>query len=226
MVVSLSLHMFRCFKLALVCVVTLLWGCRSNPTFDTLSTLSPWRAQYAAVQPGMEYVWVSLDGRASVMALGERTVQGHGDGRHVHERWYTGQGEMLYMVDGRIQQALGFTHEWRGQTSTPPAWDAVLSNTRELSWRRTLDVMPGYRYNLIDNITTYKTTAPKRLPEGVSPQTQWVADLVSSKGDDGLDWWYLQKFALLDGRVVYSEQCVAKALCLALRPLGVVVPAK
>ena len=191
-----------------------------------MSILIPQSKLINRYRPGFEYLAVSLDSRASVMALGERTVQGSGDSRHVHERWYTGQGEMLYVVDGRIQQALGFTHEWRGQTSTPPAWEAVLHNSRELSWRRMLDVMPGYRYNLIDNITTYKTAVPKRLPEGVSPQAQWVADLVSSKGDDGLDWWYVQKFAVLDGRVVYSEQCVAKTLCLALRPLGVVVPAK
>ena len=217
--------LLRCFKLVLLCAVALLWGCRSNPTYDTLTTLFPWRAQYAAVQPGMEYLWVSVDGRASVMALGERTVQSSGNSRQVHERWYTGQGEMLLVVDGRIQQAIGFTHEWRGQTSTPPTWASVLQSSREVSWRRSLDVMPGYRYNLIDNITSYKTTPPKRLPEGVSPQAQWVTELVASKGDDGLAWWYLQKFAVLDDRVVYSEQCIAKALCLALRPLGVVVPA-
>ena len=190
-----------------------------------MSTLLPQGKQINIYQPGFEYLSISVDGRGSVMALGERTVQSTGNSRQVHERWYTGQGEMLLVVDGRIQQAIGFTHEWRGQTSTPPTWASLLQSSREVSWRRSLDVMPGYRYNLIDNITSYKTTAPKRLPEGVSPQAQWVADLVASKGDDGLAWWYLQKFAVLDDRVVYSEQCIAKALCLALRPLSVVVPA-
>jgi len=190
-----------------------------------MSTLLPKSTQIKLYKPGFEYLAVSLDGRASVMALGERRVYGRGESRHVHEHWYTGQGEMLYLVDGRIQQVLGFTHEWRGQTSMPPIWDAVLSNSREISWRRVLDVMPGYRYNLIDTVTTYKTTAPQRLPDGVSPQAQWVADLVNSKDDDGLEWWYLQKFAVLNSRVVYSEQCIDKALCLKMRPLGVVVPA-
>ncbi len=190
-----------------------------------MSTLLPQGKQINIYQPGFEYLSISVDGRASVMALGERTVQSTGNSRQVHERWYTGQGEMLLVVDGRIQQAIGFTHEWRGQTSTPPTWASLLQSSREVSWRRSLDMMPGYRYNLTDNITSYKTTPPKRLPEGVSPQAQWVADLVASKGDDGLAWWYLQKFAMLDDRVVYSEQCIAKALCLALRPLGVVVPA-
>mgnify|MGYP000411462583 CR=1 FL=1 len=218
--------MSRSFKLVVLSFAVLLCGCRSNPTLDTFTTLLPWRSQYAPVQPGVEYMVVSLEGRTSVMALGGRSMQGSGAIQSVHEHWYTGQGEMLYLVDGRIQQALGFTHEWRGQTSTPPSWSTVLQSSREISWRRVLDAMPGYRFNLTDDISSYKTAAPKRLPEGVSPQAQWVADLVASKGDDGQAWWYLQKFAVLDGRVIYSEQCLAKAMCIALRPLGVVVSAK
>lgn len=211
---------------AAACLTALLLGCRSNPTYDTLTTLLPWTKQYAAITPGIEYLWVSVDGQASVMALGERTVQGVGAQQSVHEHWYTGQGEMLYTVNGRIAQALGFTHELRGQSPGAPAWRDVLGSTREIQWTRQLDLMPGYRYGVTDTVVTQRTNAPKHVPEGVPAQAQWVTDLVGSKGDDGLAWWYVQKFAVLDDHVVYSEQCVAKGLCLQMRPLGVVVPLK
>jgi hypothetical protein len=85
--------------------------------------------------------------------------------------------------------------------------------------------MPGYRYGVVETVTSNRVHAPKRLPDGVKSQAQWVAETVSSKGHDGLEWWYLQKFALLNDRVVYSEQCLDKALCLKMRPLGVMVTA-
>ena len=204
----------------------LLWGCRSNPTLDTLTNLNPWKSQYASVQPGFEYMWVSLDGKASVMALGERSVQGSGAFIHVHEWWYTGQGEMLYVLDGRIQQALGFTHERRRLVGQAPAWADVLQAAKEVPWSHTADIMPGYRSGVTEHVTSQPIRPPKSLPEGVSSTAQWVMDTVGSKNADGKEWWYLQKFAVLDGQVVYSEQCIQQNLCLKLRPLGVLVAAK
>ena len=217
---------YRIARLVLVCVALLLWGCRSNPTFDTLTNLNPWKSQYANVQPGLEYLLVTLNGKSSVMGLGERTVQGSELNRHVQERWYTGQGEMLYVLDGRIQQALGFTHERRGQTGQAPTWADVLQAAKELPWSRTVDMMPGFRYGVTEHVTTQPIRPPKSLPEGVSPKARWVMDTVGSKVIDGREWWYLQKFAVLDGQVVYSEQCIQQDLCLKLRPLGVLVAAK
>ena len=216
----------RFVRCVLVFGLLQLWGCRSNPTFDTLTNLSPWKSQYASVQPGLEYLWVSLDGKASVMALGERSVQGSGATTHLQERWYTGQGEMLYLLDGRIQQALGFTHERRGQTGQAPAWADVLQTAKEMPWSRTADMMPGYRYGVTEHVASQPILSPKSLPEGVSPKAQWVMETVASKNADGKEWWYLQKFAVLDGQVVYSEQCIDQDLCLKLRPLGVLVAGK
>jgi hypothetical protein len=207
-------------------VVLSVLGCRSNPTYDTLTTLLPWQKQFAQVQPEVEYLWVSLGGRATVMALGERSLVGVAPNVSRHEYWYTGQGEMLYLRNGRIQEAKGFTQEWRGQTSSPPDWSDVLQSNRAISWRRQLDVLPGFRYNLIDHLTTYKLPAPKQLPEQVQHTAAWVGDSVESKNENGRAWRFEQRFAIENGVVVYSEQCLAPDLCLKLRPLGVVVPAK
>jgi hypothetical protein len=222
--------MLRCLKCvslymsALVVALTM-QGCRgSNPVYDTLTNVLPWSQQYASLQPGFEYLWVSVDGKASVMALGAREARGTA----VHEHWYTGQGEMLYLVNGRVQQALGFTHELRQQTGTPPAWGrfdaALVQATQDVVWTRQLDVMPGYRFGVQETVVSRTVAEPTRLPEGVPAQAQWVVDEVLGKKANGLPWVYVQRFAVANGRVVYSEQCLAPAVCLKLRPLGVVVP--
>jgi len=236
------------YTLMVVVALTLtMQGCRStNPVFDTLTQAMPWKPQVASLQPGFEYLWVSVDGKASVMALGKREVRGTA----VHEHWYTGQGEMLYLVDGRVQQALGFTHELRQQTSAPPAWSsfkAVQQQTPQTTslttpvvaavpepepshanqdylWKRQLDVMPGYRFGVQEAVVTRAVAKPVRLPDRVPANALWVADDVQGKKANGLPWVYAQRFALVNESVVYSEQCLAPALCLALRPLGVVVP--
>ncbi len=201
-------------------------GCRSNPTYDTLTTLLPWQKQFAQVQPGVEYLWVSVGGRAAVMALGERSLVGVAPNVVRHEYWYTGQGEMLYLQNGRIQEAKGFTQEWRGQLSSPPEWSDVLQSNRAISWRRQLDVMPAFRYNLVDHITTYNLPTPKQLPENVPTTALWIGDSVESKNENGRPWRFEQRFAIENGVVVYSEQCLAPQLCLKLRTLGVVMTAK
>ena len=216
----------RLLNFVLMCVVLTMLGCRSNPTYDTLTTLLPWKKQYAQVQPGFEYLWVSVQGRVSLMALGERKVQGNTPDEQVHEYWYTGQGEMLYLLNGRIQEAKGFTHEWRAQNSAQPAWTGLLTSQRALTWRRQLDVMPGYQYGLVTHLTSYPIATPKALPEGVSAQARWAEDTVVAKNQQGRAWLFKQKFAVLEGQVVYSEQCVSDSFCLKLRPLGVVVAAK
>lgn len=229
------LHCLKCVSLSMsVLVVALtLQGCRgSNPVYDTLTNVLPWSQQYANLQPGFEYLWVSVDGKASVMALGARETRGNA----VHEHWYTGQGEMLHLVDGRVQQALGFTHELRQQTGAPPAWGSFAAqlgqvsmkdqtqSTKDVVWTRQLDVMPGYRFGVQETVVSRTVAEPARLPEGVPANAQWVADEVRGKKANGLPWVYAQRFALANNRVVYSEQCLAPAVCLKLRPLGVVVP--
>jgi len=207
-------------------VVLMMLGCRSNPTYDTLTTLLPWQKQFAQVQPGVEYLWVSVGGRATVMALGERSLEGVAPNVSRHEYWYTGQGEMLYLRNGRIQEAKGFTREWRGQTSNPPDWADALKSNRAISWRRQMDLMPGFRYNSVDHLTTYNLPTPKQLPENVPTTAFWIGDSVESKIENGRVWRFEQRFAIENGVVVYSEQCLAPELCLKLRTLGVVVPAK
>lgn len=207
-------------------VLVFLIGCRTNPTQSTFSTLLPSGNLWQQLLPGFEYLQVSANGRTQVMALGERRTEANHDGPTVHEWWYNAQGEMLYLVNGRIAEAFGFTHELRGFTAQQlPTWRTVMQapdGASSVQWQQQQDLMPGYRYGVASSVSTYSTAPPHVLPEGVPSEAQWVADAVQSKTASGRPWQYAQRFALVGERVVYSEQCVANTLCLALRPLGMV----
>jgi len=38
----------------------------------------------------------------------------------------------------------------------------------------------------------------------------------------GEDWVFAQHFALHQGRVVYSEQCLAPTVCFKFQPMGLI----
>jgi len=155
------------------------------------------------------------------MALGERRVD---ESRNlIHEHWYNGQGEMLYLVDGRIQKALGFTNEIRGQNNLPPKWKEIFESRGELNWHRKIDLMPGFRYGVVENITTSKVDPPIKLSDSLPANSKWIAELVDSKSSDGGTWRYKQRFAIHEGRIVYSEQCIGKDLCIKIKHLGILV---
>ena len=216
------MHLFRRFYFASALIAGL-QGCGiQNPALDTFMYVLPTHRQYAEVKPGVEYLRVDLDGRVALMALGSREVKGLKPHEQITERWYNAQGEMLVLKNGRIQEVIGMTREWRHQESSPPSWADVSAAQFREEWVRQIDAMPGYQYGQIDQIVTGMIGPIKVADLDISNQAQWFADVVTSKTSRGEAWWYLQKFAVLDGRVIYSEQCIAEGVCFKLKPMGVV----
>ena len=187
---------------------------------DTLTVASPWgMTPPIRLQNGFEYLAVALNGRTTIMALGDRKDIPGSKGVERHEYWYSAQNEMLHTVNGRIYRAAGFTVEWRGQRSSPPAWTDPKESGREVHWIRVLDVMPGYRYGQTDHLFTKSTSAPTDAPKAVSANAAWFEDAVVSTTEANQQWDFRQRFAVLNGLVVYSEQCLSPKICLGLRPL-------
>ena len=216
----------RCLRrlriLWLYIALSFLSGCQGvHPVTDTLTMTWPWRSQYAQLLPGVEYMVVTLDGRATVMALGERHDRSGSAGSERHEYWYSSQHEMLHLVNGRIQRALGFTVEWRSQVSLPPRWTDVGRSRYEAYWSRVLDIMPGYRMGHVDHLWVKPSAAPTKLPEGVTTNAVWFEEAVLSKTPEGQAWEFQQRFAVLGDKVIYSEQCLAPSICLSLRLITV-----
>jgi Group 4 capsule polysaccharide lipoprotein gfcB, YjbF len=205
--------------LGLVCCLS---GCQGvNPTMDMMGTFLPGKDPALMVTRGFEYLLLEIDGRKTAMALGSREQVVDAGRVKVHERWYSGHREMIHMVDGRIHTALGLTVEWRGQRSAPPHWAALAGSVQPESWQRVLDLMPGYRFGQTDLIQTQASTVPRGAPS-LPAGTQWFSDTVRSPQPLGGDWVYTQYFALQQGTVVYSEQCLSPEVCFKFKHLGLI----
>jgi len=87
-------------------------------------------------------------------------------------------------------------------------------------WQRHLDLMPGYRYGVFERVTTAKSKRPKHAPDDVAVAAQWVTETVQRQESNDRVTTYPQWFAWQEGRVVYSEQCLAADMCFKLKPLG------
>ncbi len=202
--------------------LAMLTGCVGiNPTLDMISTMLPGKDPALMVARGHEYVLIEIDGRKTAMALGLRQEVIESGQLRVHEHWYSGQREMIHMVNGRIHTALGLTVEWRRQRSSPPSWAAVSDAKATMPWTRELDVMPGYRFGQVDRIETQTSKPPQAAPT-LAAGTQWFSDQVRSPQPLGGDWVYQQHFAVHQGRVVYSEQCLSPSVCFKFKHLGLI----
>lgn len=199
-----------------------LTGCVGvNPTMDMLTTFLPGKEPALMVAKGYEYLLIEIDGRKTAMALGDRQEVIDAGVMKVHEHWYSGQSEMIHMVNGRIHTALGLTVEWRRQQSSPPNWTSLAASKASVAWEREIDFMPGYRFGRSDRIDTQVGSPPPGAPS-LASGTQWFGDLVRSPQPLGGDWVYKQHFAVHQGRVVYSEQCLSPNVCFKFKYLGLV----
>lgn len=200
----------------LICAlcVPLLSACANlNASLETVRGL--WRPPGPVFAKGFEYLEVTVDGRRSVMALGSREQQ---RGAWV-EQWFSGQGEMLELRDGRIHRVLGMTREVRHTQVSAPGWQALVGPSDGAHWTRQRQVMPGYQVR-----SEQVSTRPLAKAMPAQPEASWIEEAVATQLLDGRPWRYSERFALQQGRVVYSEQCIAPDLCFKLRPLGVPQP--
>lgn len=204
-------------RIALTAFTLIFSACQgTSPVFDTaLSVFYPLgrNPQFSA---NFEYLQVDFDGRNAYLALGSRELVGN----DVRESWYSGQREMLQLLNGRIERVLGMTREVRQVSIDRPNWDSVVEGVHPVVWQRNLDMMPGYHYGILEFISTSKTIRPRNVPDDVAYSSEWIFETVQRQERHGRVTSYQQLFALQQGRVVYSEQCLAFDMCFKLKYLG------
>lgn len=209
------------FNFSVLTLIFALSGCQGlNPVNDTAGYLFRSKSPKVNFLKGFEYLEIEWRGRTSTMVLGYRESQGS----QVSEHWYSGQGEMLQLINGRIVQVIGMTKEVRNVSSYPPAWTDILTDQSSVAWMQTKEVMPRYRIGLQEFMMSRQSTPAASEKALAADATGWIIEEVKSKNEKGMPWFYQQKFALISNRVVYSEQCVTHEMCFKLKPLGVVVP--
>jgi hypothetical protein len=164
----------------------------------------------AVLNPSIRYLRVKISGRVILLALGY--VDTHPLGPV--EVWYSANGEVLRLQNGHVVGLTGSDSEWRQvRLSGMPAWPADASSTS--SYTRVRDVMPGYRFGILDRLQIRQIDAPARSNLAAVPaqSLRWFEEL------DANNALPAARFAISTSgsaaTVVYGEQCISHALCLS-----------
>jgi hypothetical protein len=165
------------------------------------------------LNPQLRYLRVSTQGRNALMVLGYEDPTDSGP----IETWYSREGEVLRLQNGRMVGTAGLTVDWQSvRYKGLPAW-AEMAGGQVAEFERQRDEMPGYRFNVADQLVLRPVPPPANAAlEGLN-----AADLV----------WYEEtvmrpngplpsaRYALRDKdgvrTVVYGEQCLSAQFCMS-----------
>jgi hypothetical protein len=174
------------FKLlGLLVSLLALTGCIQTPVTQTLVEAfgkgGGSNVDAIKLNPNLKYLRVTVRDRAVLMVLGylENTPQGN------IETWYSSEGEVLKLLNGRVLSTNGLELDWRNVSYTAlPPWSELNSflkpNTTPIEFKRTHDQMPAYKFGISEAVQIYGVNAPSNsnlvgLPAN---QLKWVEEKV------------------------------------------------
>ena len=169
------------------------------------------------LNPNLKYLRVTVRDRSVLMVLGylDNTPQGN------IETWYSSEGEVLILLNGRVLSTNGLELDWRNvKYESLPTWYALSglsSNSSSFQFTRSLDQMPAYKFGISEVVNLYGVGVPSNsnligLPAN---QLKWFEEKVkgTSHGLPSARYGLRTK----DGHavVVYGEQCFSSELCFS-----------
>lgn len=181
-------------------------------------------ALHAPQNPAFQYLKVTSYGRPAYLVLGYTEPA---SGAQV---WYSAQGEVIKLQNGRLVGALGLETEWRDvRWGDVPAWQSLTHTPDSTEWtfRRERDVMPGYRFNVSESLRLravslgrVKTQLGKALPS-LADSTAWL--WFEENTTDLPPAFYALDAKRQPPQVVWTYQCLSPGFCLSLEPWAPVV---
>ncbi len=151
--------------------------------------------------PRYRYLRVTHEGGVSIVVLGALENSPRGQ----VEVYYSADGALLRLQNGRLVGSTGLLPEWRSVNLPElPSWSSLAAEGKPLQWERVRDVMPGYRYGIQDKLVLSQVPTPRSTGLiGVDPQKlSWFEERTEAS------------YATLGETVVYGEQCVSARNCL------------
>ena len=218
------------FSIASILIVSTLCGCASyfGAVMQTANSALKSKPgdDGSRLNPIYRYLRITIDGRTLFVTLGD--IDKHPDGPI--EIYYSAGHEVIRLQNGHIVGAIGALTEWRNVSiSEAPSWHHSRAN-QPVTWRRTRDVMPGYRYSVSDNLVRSMVTAPQKSAfQDINTETLvWFEDRHTLSTSDNNHWFpifkaqsamlpparYAVAFTNSNETVVYGEQCLSLDLCL------------
>lgn len=192
-------------------------------------------ASATPTNPAFRYLKVTSYGRVSYLVLGY-VENSEATGQQAPlEVWYSAKGEVLKTQAGRLVGTVGLETDWREVVlSGTPSWAEVLARPQARSYQRRTDLMPGYRANVLDTLQLKEVTPLTAMSSvGASAEhlagqahVRWFQEVASAQDKHGSSkessasapglppaW-----FALREGQVVYTLQCLSPSFCLSFEP--------
>jgi hypothetical protein len=162
------------------------------------------------------YLRLTVNGRVILLASGSLNI----DAANALCVWYSSDREVLRLQNGRLVAVVGTISEWRNvRFPSLPTWGELAQSSQPLSWSRIRDVMPGYRYDVADDLVLQHIPAPKDSQmKHVDPNSLiWFQESMVRTSDREL--LPVSRYAVVISKnseqVVYGEQCVSKELCFS-----------
>ena len=169
------------------------------------------------LNPNLKYLRVTVRDRSVLMVLGylDNTSQGN------IETWYSSEGEVLRLLNGRVLSTNGLELDWRNVNyASLPAWSELVrfsSNSSSFQFTRTFDQMPAFKFGISEVVDLYGVGIPSNsnlvgLP---ASQLKWFEEKVKGTSHGLPSARY--GVSIKDGQavVVYGEQCFASDLCFS-----------
>lgn len=201
----------------LVCL-SLLGGCASSPAVRALVDAGGMvlrggaaTAVESQLDPRFAYLRLERDKRVVYLALGY--VDPHPQG--AVEVWYSSAGEVLRLQDGRVVGSIGGETDWLAVSFVGrPEWGEVQG---PVSFLRTRDVQPGYRFGLRETLTLRPIPVPadSRLREIPAQALTWFEERVADDFERLPPSRYGVYLSPGVSRVIYGEHCLSATLCFS-----------
>jgi hypothetical protein len=199
----------------LILVYVGLVSCGHTPVTLTLSEALGTGKQIDSIKlnPNFRYLRVTVNGRTLLMVLGYKDPDAEG----AIETWYSSEGEVIQIQNGRILATFGLETDWRSvRQPNLPSWTNLLALS-SVKFTRQLDQMPGFRYGIVQPMHLYKIPTPgNALLRGLSPsELIWYEEKVldSLHGSPSARYGLRMRDGVAE--VVYADQCLSKDFCFA-----------
>lgn len=196
-----------------------LGGCTAGTTavlqtFELISGKAPQDGR-TPTSSSFRYLRVEAQGRVVFMVLGYVDDKP----RKNTEVWYSAKGEVLKLSGGRIVGTTGLATDWR-EVRLPaiPDWTHVGPNP--VTYVRQRDEMPGYRFNIEEQISLSAVNVPTRTNlVGEDPaKLRWYEERVTSGTESSLNLFpalFAVDMAKATPTPIYGEQCLSQSFCIS-----------
>lgn len=169
------------------------------------------------LNPNLRYLRVTVGtDRVVLMVLGylEPTEQGP------IETWYSSEGEVLKLQNGRVLSTAGMAVDWRATQYTGLLlWPDMVQRMSSEFVRQT-DQMPGYKFGIQEKVSIANVPAPTNANlVGMAPSNlRWYEETVRGTSH-GLPYAsYALRLSTSGPVVVYGQQCFSNDFCISWQP--------